>query len=465
MLAWIQLTLAVTIVVVLVIVTAAFVLWPYFCRQRADRADGVGSLQDGIAKLHEARTGLPRQLDLSSRRRPGYSVFGRGASARPLFCWADHPSLITDAVENGWSRFAFMGYKSWPSSRSSLLGACASGDPQGRGVPEPEISWEVSHGSADFMQKIRLNSGLKRVNSSNPLAAACVIKAALPLPGPPLGNLSFPQEAYFEITVLDFGSDHSSRRSGVEGERIKLIRGDPEMKANSESFFHVASARGNNKMEESKLNVKDDGIDEPVLLSIGFTAGGALPLKLPGTYAGSIGFNSTGSIYMDGSKVMFESKKTEWGRTEKVIGCGFDPRQKKVYFTIDSELVEVVHGKAEEYGAPLYPTLAANNDVTVLVNFGQGPFKYSPANTHRTSNPCFIGPLAGSPAMGAAYEDSRELFSMGRIDSGWLHRSVNRGSYPSDQHTTRTIDFDEESEADLFEIFLDSASRSAHAAS
>ncbi|KAI4321048.1 hypothetical protein MLD38_034471 [Melastoma candidum] len=65
------------------------------------------------------------------------------------------------------------GIQVWLSSLSFLLGACASEDPQDRGAPEPEISWEMSHGSPDFMQKIRLNSGLKRVNSCNPLAAAC----------------------------------------------------------------------------------------------------------------------------------------------------------------------------------------------------------------------------------------------------------------------------------------------------
>jgi hypothetical protein len=41
---------------------------------------------------------------------------------------------------------------------------------------------------------------------------------------------------------------------------------------------------------------------------------------------------------------VFESEEAECGRTEKVIGCGFDPQQ-KVLFTVDSQLLHVVHCK------------------------------------------------------------------------------------------------------------------------
>lgn len=159
---------------------------------------------------------------------------------------------------------------------------------------------------------------------------------------------------------------------------------------------------------------------------------------------------------------MTESDKEEWGRTEKVIGCGFDPRQKKVFFTLDSELIHVINCKSEEFGTPLYPTLAANDDVLVLVNFGQSAFAYAPANGQRTPNPCFIGPLVNSPAAAAAlgYEDSKELFSMGRIDAQWLSRSTTKGSYNNNGTNYTTGEFDEESEADLFEIVLDSNGRS-----
>ncbi|TYI21230.1 hypothetical protein ES332_A06G023100v1 [Gossypium tomentosum] len=364
-------------------------------------------------------------------------VFRRGISAKPLFSWSDHPSLITDAVENGWSRFGFTPYNISSSTRSSsLLGLCAAVDfLRGNDV---ELSWEICQGSADFMQKIRLKSGSS--------ASSAIIRTALPLPGPPLGNTAFPQEAYFEIKILYCHGDDDSGKLKELGEKTKLIH-------EHEDSHHVI-----NKVDELKSATKDDGKgEEQVMLSMGLTAGGSLPSKLPGTYPGSIGFNSDGSVFLDGIKLIFESEKEDWGKPGKVIGCGFNPKQKKVFFTLDSELIHVINCKSEEFGTPLYPTLAANDDVLVLVNFGQSAFVYSPANGQRTPNPCFIGPVVNSPAAAAAlgYEDSKELFSMGRIDSQWLNRCTNKGSHNNYGTNCSTMEFDEESEADLFEIVLD----------
>lgn len=165
-------------------------------------------------------------------------------------------------------------------------------------------------------------------------------------------------------------------------------------------------------------------------------------------------------------KLVFESDKAEWVGSEKVVGCGFDPRQKKVFFTLDSELVHVIHCQSEEFGTPLYPTLAANIDILVLINFGQSAFKYAPANAQRTPNPCFVAPLVNSPVNTLGYDDSRELFSMGRIDSQWLNRSATKGSYNNNgTNNNRVVDFDEESEADLFEIVLDGSGKPPNSAS
>ncbi|KAF5740659.1 hypothetical protein HS088_TW11G00736 [Tripterygium wilfordii] len=433
----------------------------------------IQSIQDGVAKVHqESRIPSPNlhrpDSDAKFKRGNNFNVFRRGVSSKPLFNWADHPAMITDAVENGWSRFGFTGhYVSSPSARSSLLGFCAAGDYNREA--EAEISWEVCQGSADFMQKIRLNpGGFKRKNPSNlSMSAASVIRTALPLPGPPLGNLSFPQEAYFEITILFSPREENDSvgSNSKESERSKLIQINQNPKTNSDSLVHVSSSSHRiSNIEEMRFAVKDDyGKEEAVVLSIGLTAGGSLPLKLPGTYPGSIGFNSTGSVFLDGMKLVFESVRTEWGRTGKVIGCGYDPKQKKVFFTVDSELVHVIHCKSDEFGSPLYPTLAANADILVLVNLGQSTFNYAPANAQRTPNPCFIGPLVKSPALG--YEDSKELFSMGRIDSQWLNRSVARGSLNNHNGVNKEVDFDEESEADLFEIVLESSGRSPNTTS
>lgn len=156
-------------------------------------------------------------------------------------------------------------------------------------------------------------------------------------------------------------------------------------------------------------------------------------------------------------KLVFESQREEWGKAEKVIGCGYNPSQKKVFFTVDSLLVHEILCKREEFGKPLYPTLASNGDILVLVNLGQSVFKYPPANLQRTSNPCFIGSIMenGSPILG--YEDSKELFSMGRIDAQWLNRSNTRSTNNTVNSLKQVLDYDLESEGDLFEIVLDNS--------
>ncbi|KAG4931612.1 hypothetical protein JHK82_048721 [Glycine max] len=421
------------------------------------------SLQAGIARLHQQPTIYHQFADHKNKNKGNFYVFHNGVSRRGhLFNWDDHPYLLVDAVENGWSRFAFTNYKSnmpSPSKRSTstLLGACAAGE-YGRET-EAEISWEVCNGSAEYMQKIRLNPGLKfknvlHTNNFSNMTVASVIRTALPLPGPPLGNYAFPQEAYFEITILCscVDDDHESVVAKREGEKTKLLIED-----GSNGTGELDS------VEEMKLGQKEGGGKSggSVMFSLGLTAGGGVPLRVPGSYLRSIGFNSSGSVFLEGMKLVMESEKAQWVGTDRVIGCGFDPRQKKVFFTLDSELVHVIHCQSEEFGTPLCPTLAANIDIQVLVNFGQSAFKYAPANAQRTPNPCFIAPLVNSPGATLGYDDSKELFSMGRIDSQWLNRSANKGNIPNGNNT-QILDFDE---ADLFEIVLDGSEKSQNTVS
>ncbi|XP_009614222.1 uncharacterized protein LOC107796006 [Nicotiana tabacum] len=430
-------------------------------KRRDSNSERPQNLQNGISKLHTVSL---HHLDRDGTKKTNYYVFKQGTtSAKNVFNWSDHPSLVTDAVENGWSRFAFTTYAPSPSVRSarSLLGSCGVGE-NGSEL-EVDMNWEICQGSADFMQKIRFNSGLKKLSkSSNLMSASSVIKTSLPLPGPPLGNSSFPQEAYFEITILPYNQEDRELMGKAKEdniEKIKLIREDSNSKANSESLVHVTSSQrqnGHKKIQESKDNFRSDFI----VLSIGLTNGGSLPPKIPGSYSGSIGFNSNGSVFLDGMKLVYESQREEWGKAEKVIGCGYNPSQKKVFFTVDSLLVHEIRCKSEEFGNPLYPTLAANGDILVLVNLGQSVFRYPPANFQRTPNPCFIGPLANSPVLG--YEDSKELFSMGRIDAQWLNRSTTttRSNNNTVNSLKQVLDYDMESEGDLFEIVLDNNSSS-----
>ncbi|XP_071712693.1 uncharacterized protein [Rutidosis leptorrhynchoides] len=402
--------------------------------------------------------------------------------SKQLFSWSDNPSLVTDAIENGWSRFAFTDYVSSTSVRSNrfLRPSCVAGDDVSCGHDdEMEISWEVCQGSADFMQKIRLNSGLKKcVKSTTTNFANSVIKSALPLPGPTLGNsCPFPQEAYFEITILSIFEDENGSDVGKEkvnngeGEDIKLIIQENNGVNGKGVHGNFEELRGRNGTKE----IVEGRNEVVVMLSVGLTAGGGgglLPVKLPGSYPGSIGFNSDGSIYLDvislghgllnydlaGDKLETGSIIELWEKADKVIGCGYNPSQKKVFFTLDSRLVHEISCKGDEFGTPLYPTVAANSDIVVLVNFGQSTFKYTPSNQQRTQNPCFIGPLANSSSSG--YEDSKELFSMGRIDSQWLNQSTIRsGQVHSNVYKDKIAkDFDEVSEGDMYEIVIESNS-------
>ncbi|XP_058725148.1 uncharacterized protein LOC131596504 isoform X2 [Vicia villosa] len=374
-----------------------------------------------------------------------------------LFSWFDHPYLASDAVENGWSRFAFTSYKSdyMSSKKSTLLGACGrGGNEYGREENEVEISWEVCQGSNEFMQKIRLNPGLKKCffYPNNALMNAhSVVRTCLPLPGPSLGSHVFPQEAYFEVTILySCGGDDCEMVGRREGEKTKLLIGDG---LNDEGDL------------KSVEEMKDEGKDGSVMVSLGLSCGGGVPLRVPGSYPRSIGFNSNGSVFLDGMKLVYESDKPQWIGTNTVIGCGYDPRKKKVFFTLDSELVHVIHCQSEEFSTPLCPTIAANIDIMVLVNFGQVAFKYAPANAQRTPNPCFVAPLVHSPGATLGFDDSKELFSMGRIDSPWQNRSTTKGNNNGGNNNNVVFDFDEESEADLFEIVLDGSEKSPYSVS
>ncbi|MED6118498.1 hypothetical protein PIB30_003244 [Stylosanthes scabra] len=432
-------------------------IWRWCHHQRKDHTNFVEP-KSFITRVETIQAGIANNKLHGDDDNGRFYVFHGAEKTRTLlFSWEDHPYLAADAVENGWSRFAFMAHKSYivqssrsRSATSTLLGACAviddddDHDDHGRrGIEiEPEISLEVSQDSSE---------------------------ASLPLPGPCFGNYAFPQEAYFEVTILpssssSFDDDDCKKRSS-EGEKTKLLVEDGLKGGNNNKGILDNVDEEMRRFDQCCKEGGNGKIESLVMFSLGLTRGGDVPFRVPGTFHGSIGFNSNGSVFLDGMKLVSESKKEEeqeWIRSEKVIGCGFDPRHKKVFFTLDSELVHEIHCQSHEFSTPLYPTLASNIDIIVLVNFGQSSFKYQPANAHRTPNPCFFmgGTIVNSHAAKLGYDhDSKELFSMGRIDSQWHNgksTTTTKGNIPN--HVA--FDFDEESEADLFEIVLDGSGKS-----
>lgn len=302
MLRWAHLTAGILSVVILSSLLIVF-LRRWCCLGRPESSTTLNaassirsdSFQARISKLHQ--TSLIHQLDTSNIKHRGninnHSVSGSAAApagfpSKPgLFIWADYPALVTEAVENGWTRFGFTVHTPAPlvtggSARSALLGLCTpTGVGSGSEDPGVVITWEVSNASVDLTQTIQFNQARETVNAINPLM---VLRAALPLPGPHFVSSPFPQEAYFEITILEIpnpsrefgrGGDASS----VEGEKTKLF-----------------------KSEGPKLvQIREwDGDSEEAVMSLGLATGGSVNTRLPGKFPASIGFQSDGSVYLDG---------------------------------------------------------------------------------------------------------------------------------------------------------------------
>ncbi|KAJ3679509.1 hypothetical protein LUZ60_017520 [Juncus effusus] len=373
------------------------------------------------------------------------------------FYWAYHPNLITEATENGWPCFAF----------NDMNQKAESG------------TWEIRPDSSELMQAVRLNPSEKSssssvgtdINSNNNFEdsiSLCGVKMSLPLPGPLLNGFPFPQEAYFEISIMYIKSQdkkekwyvRASRkvRESGEGDKTKLISGgntsmiEDTIKAiKEERLVRDEEERERNKKHKNSKNI---------LMSIGLSVGVNMSKPaLPGSYPGSIGFHSDGSLYLDGMKLVSETEKHAWADLERTIGCGFDPVKKKVIFTLDSKVVHSINCQSQTYSCPLYPILTSNTDTMFLVNLGQAKFKYKPANIKRTANPCFVRSNSEASSTvnthtGFGFEDdSGELFSVGRVDSGWsdiVRKNMSKKNSVQWNDGEREL----EGDSDFFEIPL-----------
>ncbi|XP_020184773.1 uncharacterized protein [Aegilops tauschii subsp. strangulata] len=402
---------------------------------------------------------------------------GGGALQQGPFQWGDHPRLVIEAAEHGWAQFVFAVAppKARSASSSPLWGLCPVCD-AGTSRDMAEAAWEVPVGSSERLQAVRLNPVVAATGAaasskkwlpgslSSPLRndqdltsnnGLCIARMGMPLPGPPMNGTPFPQDAYFEITIIylntrrpEWSASRTSRRGhdgSGDSERSKLINFAPDT---------------TDPIQETRA-AKDDQGDKQrhLVMSLGLAAGPAAPARpsLAGTYASSIGFHSNGAVYLDGMKLAYESEKSAWAGVDKVVGCGFEPTKRKVYFTVDRQLVHAVSCNADAFSSPLYPVLASSFDVMALVNLGQSKFRYAPANARRTANPCFVRSASlgegRSGSMGLDFDDSGDLFSMGRVDSGWTEASrVSKSRKESGGGTTAAGDL--EPESDLFEISL-----------
>ncbi|KAH9612917.1 hypothetical protein KSS87_016335 [Heliosperma pusillum] len=209
--------LIVTATIVVIIILTIFLYFLVRLIQRYFRPNRVAVTQQPLPKT------LPLQPQSHSKRRTyNHPFFNRGSSAKTgLFNWADHPTLINDVVENGWSRFAFVHYNNHSSSvRSSLFNSLRAITDDNHQIEE---TWEVGLGSADFMQKLHFKINGSNLSTSINNSSKLTARMNLPLPGPQVGN-SFPPEAYFEITVVSCLVNKGLVKSEGENlEKAKLL--------------------------------------------------------------------------------------------------------------------------------------------------------------------------------------------------------------------------------------------------
>ncbi|EFJ27784.1 hypothetical protein SELMODRAFT_412047 [Selaginella moellendorffii] len=307
------------------------------------------------------------------------------------FNWKDYPALMSEALENGWAAFALSqvdhGMDHRPHHRKQGFHA--------------ETRWEVGPGT-ELMQILRSNPGIPIAEISS-TGSAQFFKSALPLPGPFLGIYSYPQESYFEITVLG-AKDHDL---------------DKNARQNS----------GNSTAEIEQI------------VAIGLVRGSSFGDR------GSIGYYSNGQILLNGALYTDERfKRKPWipARGDTTVGCGFNPAARIVFFTLNGEMTcQADCSRAEEFGSPLHAAFLCNFDATAIVNLGQSAFEFLPENARRTADPGNHRPYPdrGANRMAIQY-DSGELFSQRLEGSPALSQDLRRPT-PS------------EAESELFEIVID----------
>lgn len=87
-------------------------------------------------------------------------------------------------------------------------------------------------------------------------------------------------------------------------------------------------------------------------------------------------FGSHGWIYVPDKSFINMENRQPFGIRD-TVGCGYDWKNKIVFFTLNGALVDTVPNISRK----LYPFLSISNDpVRIITNFGERSFMYQPAN-------------------------------------------------------------------------------------
>ncbi|KAH9330992.1 hypothetical protein KI387_003100, partial [Taxus chinensis] len=105
----------------------------------------------------------------------------------------------------------------------------------------------------------------------------------------------------------------------------------------------------------------------PKVISMGLAVGGTTLHRLTDCEPGSVGFHSTGFVFLNGMVHLDDeekhhkptSTKRVWNAINTVIGCGFDSSKRRVFYTLNGDEVYSLICISDDFSHPLYPTIAA----------------------------------------------------------------------------------------------------------
>lgn len=129
---------------------------------------------------------------------------------------------------------------------------------------------------------------------------------------------SFPQEAYFEITILYLQPINRAAHSGKRAKDGSVANGeDDRVKLIEDNSVSGDEKKISSPFQEAN-SVPGEGKHKDFLVSLGLT-GESSPLTkwMPGTYPGSIAFYSNGSVYLDGNYPIFVFRFIDWKKKKK----------------------------------------------------------------------------------------------------------------------------------------------------
>ncbi|GBC24937.2 concanavalin A-like lectin/glucanase domain-containing protein [Rhizophagus irregularis DAOM 181602=DAOM 197198] len=126
-----------------------------------------------------------------------------------------------------------------------------------------------------------------------------------------------------------------------------------------------------------EITILSNPNNDETIIAIGLAPKNFPTNRLPGCNTDSIGFHSDEGRIFRNEKYTGSTYAEKWGKVNDVIGCGYYPNNRQVFFTINGENLGIAYtGLLHNI---LYPTIGSNGHCILKVNFGP-EFEYKEAN-------------------------------------------------------------------------------------